>query len=161
MRIGSMVDDEIDNDAQAALLTAMSKLNEVAQRAVSGIDSIIIGDVVTIVPAGRRLKRHQPDRGDAEPLQIIQPAQQPFEVTDAVAVGVHVSRDREAVKDAVFVPEVVDHAEAALFGPPRCRSIVREIGSRFCKNIMHKQRGKITIRSTFLDQGLYGSCTKP
>src|SRR2546423_6918758 len=119
MLIGSMIDDEIDDDPDAALLAAMGEFDKIAERAVARIDAVIVRNVVAVVPAGRWLKRHQPDRGDAEPVQIIQPAQQPLEITDAVAVGIHIGADRKTVDDAVLVPEVVDHAQAAFTGPPR------------------------------------------
>ena len=88
-----MVDDEIDDDADAALPAAMGELDEVAERAVARIDAVVVGDIVTIVAAGRRLERHQPDRGDTEPVQIIQPPQQALEIADAVAIGIHVGAD--------------------------------------------------------------------
>ena len=119
MRIGGVVDDEVDDDADAALPAAMGELDKVAERAVARIDAVIVRDVVAVVLAGRRLERHQPDRGDAEALQIIQPAQQALEIADAVAVGVHIGADGETIEYAVLVPEVVDHAEAASFGPRR------------------------------------------
>ena len=49
---------------------------------------------------------------------MIDQAQQPFEVSDAVAIGVHKAADGETIEHAVLVPKVVDYAEAALFGPP-------------------------------------------
>ena len=82
MRIGGVVDDEIDDDADAALPAAMGELDKVAERAIARIDAVIVRDVVAVVLAGRRLERHQPDRGDAEPLQIIQPPQQALEIAD-------------------------------------------------------------------------------
>jgi hypothetical protein len=85
--------------------------------AVSRIDPVIVRDIVAVVSAGRRLERHQPDRGDAEPMQIIQTAQQPFEVADAVGIGVHVGADRQTIEDAILVPKVVDHPQAAFFTP--------------------------------------------
>ena len=97
----------------------MGELDEVAERAVARIDAVIVGDVVAVVPAGRGLERHQPDRGDAEPLQIIEPAQQALEIADAVAVGVHVGADGQAIEDAVLVPEVVDHSRASPSRPHR------------------------------------------
>src|SRR3954463_16433468 len=109
MRIGCVIDHQIDDHADAALTAAMGELDEVAQSTVPGIDAIIVGDVVAVVLARRWLERHQPDRGDAEALQIIQPAQQSFEVADAVAVGIHISADGQAVENRVLVPEIVDH----------------------------------------------------
>ena len=125
MLVGRVVDDEIDDDADAALLAAMGEFDEVAQRAVAGIDAVIVRNVVAVVLAGRGLKRHQPDRGNAEPVQIIQPPQQALEIADAVAIGVHVGADRQAIDNAVLVPEVIDHAQAALIGPPRNASAAR------------------------------------
>ena len=117
--VRGVVDDEVDDDADAALLAAMGEFDEVAERAVARIDAVIVRDVVTVVLAGRGLERHQPDRGDAEPVQIIQPPQQALEVADAVAIGIHIGADGKAIDHAVLVPEIVDHAEAALIGPPR------------------------------------------
>src|SRR3569833_2976688 len=97
----------------------MGELDEIAERAVAGIDAVIIGDVVTVVAARRGLERHQPDRGDAEAVQIIEPAQEALEVADAVAVGVHIGADRQAIDHAVLVPEIVEHARAASVVPPR------------------------------------------
>ena len=127
MRIGGVIDHEVDDDAQPALMAAMGELDEVAESAISRIDAVIVGDVVTIVPAWRRLKRHQPDRGDAKTLQVVQAALQAFEVADTVAIGVHVGRDRKAIEHAVFVPEVVDHIAAALLGPPRPRRLLAAV----------------------------------
>src|ERR1700694_1360076 len=47
-------------------------------------------------------------------MQIIQPALQSLEVADAVTIGIHIGADGKTIEDAVLVPEVVDHAEAAL-----------------------------------------------
>ena len=88
----------------------MGELGEVAERAVARIDVVVIGDVVAVVAAGRRLERHQPDRRDAEALQVIEPSHQALEIADAVAVRIHESADGQAIDDRVLVPEVVDHA---------------------------------------------------
>src|ERR1700733_10270471 len=99
MSVRSVVYDEVDEDANAALRAAMGELDEVAKRAISRIDAVIVGDVIAIVLAGRWLERHQPDRGDTEALQIIQPAQQPLEIADAAAVGVHVGAAGQTIHD--------------------------------------------------------------
>src|SRR6478672_1929419 len=49
MLIGSVVDDEIDDDADAALLAAMGELDEVTERSIARIDAVIIRDVVAVV----------------------------------------------------------------------------------------------------------------
>ena len=56
MRVGRMVDDEIDNYANAALSAAMGEFNKVAKRAIPRIDATIVGDIVAVVLAGGGLE---------------------------------------------------------------------------------------------------------
>jgi len=74
MLIRSVIHHQIDQNTNAALLGAVGKLDEIAERTVARIDIVIVGDVVTIVPARRSLKRHQPNRGHAQSMQIIEAA---------------------------------------------------------------------------------------
>jgi len=93
-------------------------------RAVARVHVVIVGDVVATVLAGRGLERHEPQRRDAETLQVVQAPAQPLEIPDAVAVGILEGADGEAVDDRVLVPEVVDHDE----GP--ARSKLRRLSER-------------------------------
>jgi hypothetical protein len=103
-----VVDDEIDDDPDAALLGVVHELDELAERPVLGVDAVEVGDVVAVVPVGRRIERLKPEAGDAEPGEVVEPARQPREVADAVAIRVEVLLDVEAVENRIFVPEVVD-----------------------------------------------------
>ena len=76
MLVRGVVDDEVDEHADAALLGAVGELDEVAERAVARIDAVVVGDVVAVVAMGRGLERHQPDGGDAEAVQVIETAHQ-------------------------------------------------------------------------------------
>jgi hypothetical protein len=87
----------------------MRELDEIAKSAIARIDAVIVRDVIAVVLAGRRLKRHQPDRGDAKPVQIIESPQQAFEIAHSVSARVHIGANGEAVDDTVLVPEIVDH----------------------------------------------------
>jgi len=107
-----MVDDQIEKDADAALLGAMCEFDKVAKRSIGRIDGVIVGNVVSVVLARRFLERHEPDRGDAEPVQIVEAPHQALEVTHTVAVGIHIGADGQAIDDGILVPEVFDH-------PPR------------------------------------------
>src|SRR5207253_3883695 len=109
MLIRGVVDYEIDRNANAALFGAVSKLDEIPECTVPRIDIVIVGDVVTIVSTRRSLKRHQPNRGHAQSMQIIEAAHQSSEITGPIAISVHVSTDRQAVDDRVLVPKIVDH----------------------------------------------------
>src|SRR6185437_7804467 len=119
MLVGGVVHNEIDDDAHSTLFAATGELNKVAERAVAGIDRIIIADVVAIVAAGRALKWHEPQRGDSHTLQVIEPAKKALEVSHSVAVCIHIGGDRETVENCVLVPEIVDH------GSCRPRTTVR------------------------------------
>ena len=109
MLVRRVVDHEIDDHPDAALLGRVGELDEIAERAVGGVDAVVIADVIAVVLAGRGLERHQPNGGDAEPVQVIQAAYQPLEVADPVPIGIHVGADRQAVNHRILVPEVIDH----------------------------------------------------
>ena len=79
MLVRGVVHDEVDQHAHAALLRAVRELDEIAERAVARIDAVVVGDVVAVVAMRRGLERHQPDGGDAQAMQIIQPARQTLE----------------------------------------------------------------------------------
>jgi hypothetical protein len=87
----------------------VGEFHKIAERAVSRVDTIIVGDVVTVVLAGRWLKRHQPDRGHSQPVQIVETPQQPFEVADSVPIGIHIGPDGQAIEYAVLVPKIINH----------------------------------------------------
>ena len=110
MLVGGVIDDEIDEDAEAALLAAVGEFDEVAEGAVAGVDAVVVGYVVAVVAAGGGLEGHEPDGGYAEALEVIEAAHEALEVADAIAVGVEVGRNGDTVNDCVFVPEVIDHA---------------------------------------------------
>jgi hypothetical protein len=80
--------------------------DEVAQRPVLFVHAVEIGDVISVVAIWGGVERLQPDAGHAQPLQVVEPAHQPFEVADAIAIGVLVLFDVETVDDRVLVPEV-------------------------------------------------------
>src|SRR5690242_16722464 len=109
MPIGSVIDDEVDDHANAAQRCAMSEFDEVAERAKCRVDAVIVTDVISVVTAGGGLKGHQPDRSDAETLQIIKPPHEARKITYPVAIGIHVGADGETIDDRVLVPEIVDH----------------------------------------------------
>ena len=107
MLVGGVVDDELGDDAQAAPLGFRDEAAEILHRAEIGIDVAVVGDVVAVVAAGRGIERQQPERGDAEILQIVELLGQPGEIADAVIVAVDERLDVQLVDDGVLVPELV------------------------------------------------------
>ena len=67
-----MIDHQLGNDAQPALVRRGKERLEIGERPVVRIDVVIICDVVAIVAQRRGIKRQQPDRGHAKLLKIIE-----------------------------------------------------------------------------------------
>src|SRR5262249_42594198 len=78
-----VVDDEVDEHTYAALLRSMGKFDKIANRAVTRIDAVIIGHVVTVIAMGRDLERHQPDGRDAETMQVVETSHQTLDAFGA------------------------------------------------------------------------------
>src|SRR5690606_12556091 len=83
--------------------------------------AVEVGDVVAVVALGGRVEGHQPQAGDAEVREVVDPLGQAREVADAVVVPVHERLDVQAVADGVLPPEVAGvgdpHARTAATGP--------------------------------------------
>ena len=116
MLVRGVVDDELGDDAQAALVGGVHEGAELLHRPVGGVDALVIGDVVAIIAERRGVERHQPDRRDAEVADVIEPLRQPLEVADPVIVRVEERLDVDLVDDGVPVPlriAAIDHRVAA------------------------------------------------
>ena len=74
---------------------------EIAERRV---DVVEVGDVVPAVALRRRVERQQPERGDAELLEVVELRDQPGEVAPAVVGAVEEGAHVELVDDRVHVP---------------------------------------------------------
>lgn len=72
------------------------QLAHVVQRAVLGGDSLVVGDVVTVV-ARARVGGHEPQPADTELAQVRQPGDEAAQVADPVAVGVLERADEDLV----------------------------------------------------------------
>ena len=105
MLVGGMVDDELGDDPEAAPVRFADELAEVGAGAVVRVDPVIVGDVVAVVAQRRRIERQQPDRVDAEILDVVELLGEAGEIADAVAVAVVERLDVELVDDRVLVPE--------------------------------------------------------
>src|SRR5882757_3952667 len=88
---------------------AVREFNKVAEGSVARIDLVVVGNIVTSIATGRSLKRHEPNRGHAETVEIIQPTHQSLEVPHSIAVRIHVGSHGKTIDHRVFVPEVGDH----------------------------------------------------
>ena len=102
-----MIDNEFGDDPQAAPLGFDDEAAEILHGPEIGIDGAVVGDVIAVVAAGRGIERQQPQRGDAEVLQIAELFGQPCEIADAVIVAVGKGFDVKLIDDGILVPELV------------------------------------------------------
>ena len=110
MLIRRVIDDELGDDADAAPMCLGDELLEVGERPVTWMDVLVIGNVIPIVSQRRRVEGQQPDRVDAEALEIGQLLRHSGEIPDAVVGAVEEGSDVSLIDDGVFVPErVVNH----------------------------------------------------
>ncbi len=89
------------------LLGLVDELGEVAQAAEPGVDAVEVGHVVAVVLVRPGMDGVEPDAGDAQPGQVVEPAGEAGEVADPVTVGVLERLDVEAVDDGLLVPALM------------------------------------------------------
>jgi hypothetical protein len=103
--VGGVVDHQLGDDLQVTLVRLGQHHPEIVQRAVLRMDVVVARNVVPVVTQRRRVERHQPDRVDAELLDVVKLARDALEVAHAVAVGIEEGLDVQLVDDRVLVPE--------------------------------------------------------
>ena len=104
VHVGGVVQDELGDDAQPAAVRGAQERPEVAHRPVVGVHLAVGRDVVPVVAKRRGVEGQEPDRGDAEVLQVVEPLGEAAEVADAVAVRVGERPHVQLVDDRVLVP---------------------------------------------------------
>ena len=125
MLVGGVVDDQLGDDADAAPVRLGDEAAEVAHVAVGRIDRAVVGDVVAVVAQRRGIEGQEPDRVDAEALDVVEPLHQAGEIADAVAVGIVEGLDVQLVDDGVLVPVALRCDRSA---PSRLRGAGRGVG---------------------------------
>ncbi len=109
--VGGVVDDQVRDHLDAAVVGGAHQLHEVAEAAQARVHPAVVAHVVAVVAVGRGIERHQPEAGDTEAGQIIDLPHQTREVADAVAVGVAEGLHVQAVDDRVLPPQVAGLAQ--------------------------------------------------
>ena len=71
--VGRMIGDEVDDDPHAERLGVIHQLDKVSGGAETRAYAVEVADVVAVVAVGRAVERLQPDAGDAETVQVIEP----------------------------------------------------------------------------------------
>ncbi len=102
--IGGVVDHQLGDHPQATRVRGLDEAPEIPQRAEGWIDVAVLGDVVAVVAQRRGVERQDPDRIDAELLNVVELLHQAREVADAVVVGIEEGFDVQLVDDRILVP---------------------------------------------------------
>jgi hypothetical protein len=105
MLVRGVIAHQLGDDPQTAVVGLADEAADVAQHAVVRVDTREIGDVVAVVAQRRGIEREDPDRGDAQVLQVIELLRQAGEIALAVRVAVPERADMDLVDDRVLVPE--------------------------------------------------------
>ena len=110
--VGGVVRDPVEQDADVARVRVGEQRVEGREVAEERVDVAVVGDVVAEVGHRRAVDRRQPDRVDAEPLQVVEARAQALEVADAVARRVGERARIDLVDDRLLPP----HAAAKATG---------------------------------------------
>ncbi|MCY1446297.1 hypothetical protein D9M71_628530 [compost metagenome] len=88
MLVAGVVDDQLGDHPQAALVGLGDETAGVGHAAVVRVHGLVFGDVVAVVTAWRGIERQQPQGVDAQLGDIVELADQAGEITDAIVVRV-------------------------------------------------------------------------
>jgi hypothetical protein len=86
MLVRGVIHHHVHDDANISLLRFSQQPVKVGHGAIGGIDRDIIRDVVAEVDLRRGVDRTQPDGIHPKSLQVVEPAGDPVQVTDAVTI---------------------------------------------------------------------------
>ncbi len=104
--VARVVGDQVHEDPDPAPARLGHQSVQVGQRPVVGIDVAVVRHVVAPVAVGRARDRREPDAGDTQPSQVVQPPDDPRQVPHAVAVGVGERAGVDLVEDSALPPTV-------------------------------------------------------
>src|SRR6478735_3508865 len=88
MLVAGVVDDEVHDDLDAAVVERRDDLVEVLEGAEERIDVLVVADVVAVVVLRAAVHRREPHDVHAELDEMVDALQHAAQVADAVAVGV-------------------------------------------------------------------------
>src|SRR5207248_2642878 len=102
--VGSVVHYKIKNDADTAHLRLALHAVKIFQRAVHGIDVLVVRDIVAKIHLWRREAGRDPDGVYAKLLQIIELGGDAVQIADSIVVTVRESARINFVEDGMLPP---------------------------------------------------------
>src|SRR5262249_50740395 len=104
MLVGCVVEDEVGDDAHAALVGGRGEGGEFLDRSQGRMNAVEVGDVVAVVLERGRVNRHEPEAIDAQVAEIVELFGEAAEVAVTVGVAVEETADGNLVEYGVLVP---------------------------------------------------------
>jgi hypothetical protein len=118
---GSVVNDEIREDANATILCCLGKLHEIAKVTVARVDIVVVANIIAMISARRRKERLQPDTIHVQSNEIVQFARETQEIANTIAVSIRERLQVNRVHDRILMPKTFHVA------PLRGRRAIRGI----------------------------------
>src|SRR6266581_7694886 len=108
MGIRGVVDDQLGDDAQTPAMSLGYEMLEVLACPVLRVDIVVVSDVIPVILPRRRVEGQQPDRIDAEILDVIQLPGKACKIPYAIVIAVEERADVDFINDCVLVPKRID-----------------------------------------------------
>ncbi len=102
--VGGVVDDEVHDQPEAALVAAGDEGVEVGEGAEERVDVLVVADVVAVVVHRRAVDGREPQHVDAELGEVVEPRRDAGQVADAVSVAVGERARIDLVDDGAAPP---------------------------------------------------------
>ena len=104
MLVARVVHHEVRDDPDPPGVRLRHELGELGQGAELRQHRLVVGDVIAAVTQRRGVERRQPEAVDAEPLEVVESADEAGEVTGSGALGVGEGPDQHLVEDGLAKP---------------------------------------------------------
>ena len=102
--IRTVIDYKVHQDGHPALFCLRDQLFHVLHGPEARIDRIIVRDIISLVGQRRLIDRGDPHDVHSQLLQIVQPADDPLQIADAVAIAVHKALGVDLISYFVMPP---------------------------------------------------------
>src|SRR5690606_31196685 len=100
------VKDEFDDHPHLTTVRFLEESPEVGPGTVVRRDFAIVGHIIPVTVKWSRVERDKPDGVDEPVFEAVTVSNKPGQISNAVAIAVVKSADRQLVYNGIFVPEL-------------------------------------------------------
>ena len=104
MRVGGVLDQQLDNHLHAQLAGLFDKGNDIGQLSEARVHLKMVADVIAFIEKGREVKRGDPDNRRPHPANVAQLGRYPGDVPAAIAVQIIKERGINLVNNGSCMP---------------------------------------------------------